>query len=183
MPSRANSRELMLFSRSIEYMCLAFPPGFTSRRLSMRTCSYPRLIRGEVNLAAGGAARALDLDLAHAALGLRAHQVDVQQPVVEPGGRDLDAFGQHESPLKLAGGDATVEIDALAVVLVLAPHDQLIVLDHDAQVIEREARHRQREAQRMLPGLLYVVGRIAVGLSLGDTVEHALEMVEAEKQR
>src|SRR5215469_15037027 len=125
----------------------------------------------------------LDLDLADAALRLRSHEVDVQKPVVEPCALHLDALRQHEGALELPRGDAAMEVDALALLLLLAAHDELVVLDDETQVIEREARDREGQAQRILAGLLDVVRWIAVTLRLGDAIEHALEMIEAQKQR
>src|SRR5438477_7045746 len=135
-----------------------------------------------MELARGRTAGTSDLDLARSALRLRPHQVDVEQAVVEPGVLHLDAFGQHESALELACGNAAMQVNALALVLLLATHDELVVLQKDVEIIERESRHRQRQAQRLLAGLLDIVRRIAIALRLGDAIEHALEMIEAEEQ-
>src|SRR5579859_501586 len=183
MPRSANSCGLMLFNCSIEYMCLTFPPATVDRRLSTTTGSGPGFIRCEVQLAGARAGTTLDLDLAHAALGLRAHEIDMEKAVVEPGALHLDALGQHEGALELARRDAAMEKDALALVLLLAAHDELVVLDGEAQILQRETRECQRQTQRIFAGLLYVVRRIAVGLGLRHAVEHALEMIEPQQQR
>src|ERR1051326_5132639 len=135
-----------------------------------------------MELARGRTAGTSDLDLAGSALRLRPHQVDVQEAVVEPGVLHLDTFGQHEGALELACGDTAMQVDALALVLLLATHDKLVVLHEDVEVIERKSRYGQGEAQRLLAGLLDIVRRITIALRLGDAIEHALEMVEAQEQ-
>ena len=50
---------------------------------------------------------AIDLD---DALGLRPHQVDRQQPVLQVRVQHLHAVGQHEGALELARGDAAMEV-------------------------------------------------------------------------
>src|SRR5215470_641026 len=135
-----------------------------------------------MKLARRGPAGAPDLDLAHAALGLPPHEIDMQKPVVEPGRLHLDALGEHEGTLELARGDAAMQIDALALLLLLAAHDELVVLDDETKILQREAGDGQGQTQRLLAGLLHVVGRVAVGLGLRDAIEHAFEMVEAQEQ-
>ena len=48
----------------------------------------------------------------------------MQQPVVEPCPFDLDPFRQHKGALKLARGDAAMQIDPLPVVGLLAAYDE-----------------------------------------------------------
>ena len=49
----------------------------------------------------------------------------------------------------------------------LAADDELIFLDRDGQLVGREARDGQRDRQKLLAGLLDIVGRITVRRRLG----------------
>jgi hypothetical protein len=115
-------------------------------------------------------------------LGLRALEIEVQQPVVEPGALHLHPFRQHEGALELPRGDAAMQEDApLGIVLLAAADHQLVVLLRDLQVVHGEAGDGQRDAQAVIAGLLDIVGRVAIG-ALAHAVEHLLEVVEAEEQ-
>src|SRR6185437_11107890 len=92
-------------------------------------------IRRVLDGLAAGLGRGLDLDAAHLALDDAAHEIDVEQAVVERRAGDLDAVGEHEGALELARGDAAMEVDAILVVGLLAAHDELIVLDLHAQIV------------------------------------------------
>src|SRR5438552_3055550 len=94
-----------------------------------------------------GALGTLDLDDPHAALLLGAHEIDMEQAIVEPGSRYLDPFGEHEGTLELARRDAAMQVDALLVVGLPAPHDELVVLDLDREVVHSEASDGTRDAQ------------------------------------
>jgi hypothetical protein len=74
-----------------------------------------------------------------------------------------------------------VEVDALGVVDLLAADDQLVVLDLDTEVGHGEAGHGQRDPQPVLADLFDVVGRVALGRTLGHSFERPLELVEAEQ--
>ena len=63
----------------------------------------------------------------------------MEQPVVEPRSRHVDPFGQHEAALELPRGDAAMQEDALGIVLLAAAHHELVVLDRDGEIVEREA--------------------------------------------
>ncbi len=52
----------------------------------------------------------------------------VQQTIVQPGGLYFNAFGDQETALKLARGDAAVKINALGFVGLATAYDQLIFL-------------------------------------------------------
>src|SRR5690349_2016217 len=92
---------------------------------------------------------AADLDGLYPRLRLRPDQVDVQQPVVEPGTLHLDPFGEHERPLKLPRRDAAVqEHTTLTVVILPAPDYQLVVFLRDLQVVHGKAGDSERDPQR-----------------------------------
>src|SRR5579883_3382480 len=80
-------------------------------------------------LSVGRTARAANFHALHPLLRCAAREIDVQEPILEPGAGDLDAVGEHERALKLARGNAAVEIDPILVVDLLAADDQLVVLD------------------------------------------------------
>src|SRR6202162_4189158 len=63
----------------------------------------------------------IDCDRFNDALGLRAHQVDRQQSVLQIRPQYLHAVRQHEGALELARGDAAVEGLRAFVVLLAAP--------------------------------------------------------------
>src|SRR5262249_15005556 len=97
------------------------------------------------------------------------------------------AISQHESALELARGDAAMEVLARFVVLLTPANHQLAFLDADIELIPRESCNCERNTQalRVLPITgqpLDVVGRIAIG-HLGNAIEHALDLVEAEEER
>src|SRR6266852_212803 len=81
------------------------------------------------------------------------------------------------------GGGAAMEVESLLVVGLLAADDELVVLDADDEVVHGEAGDGERDAQRILAGLLDIVGRVPVGSDLADAVKGPLEMIEAEQQR
>src|SRR5579883_1028568 len=56
---------------------------------------------------------AVDRDGLDARFRLRPGEVDMQEPVVEPGASHLDPFRQHERPLELPRGDPPVEEHAV----------------------------------------------------------------------
>src|SRR5439155_167898 len=62
----------------------------------------------------GGGRTALYFDDAHPALDLGAHQVDVQEAIVEQGAAHFDALGENKRSLELTGGDPAVQVDALS---------------------------------------------------------------------
>src|SRR5260221_5280026 len=196
MPRSASSwAEICRSFWSIWFMVVPFTGTTASRRppqpavplvsFRINPTTFPSglFIRPVLDGLAARLCRCLDLDAAHFALDDAAHEFDVQQPIVERGARHLDAVGQHEGALELPRGDDAMEIDALLVVGLLTAHDELIVLDLDVEIVHREAGNGERDAQRILAGLLDIVGRIAVARRLADAIEGALELIETEKKR
>ena len=96
----------------------------------------------------------------------------MEEPVVELGAHHLNALGQHKAPLKLAGGDAPVQINAITGVLLPAADGQLTVLNLNQQVSFTEAGHRQRDSQAAVTDLFDVVGRVS---SIPSFCEAAIE--------
>src|SRR5690348_13893805 len=120
IPHRANSFAEMFLSRA-------------SSGLFMVMC-----------LSVGRTARAADFHALHPLLRCAAREIDVQKSVLEPGAGDFDAVGQDERALKLARGDAAMEIDPVLVVDLLAADDQLVVFDLHCQVVHGEAGDGER---------------------------------------
>ena len=74
-----------------------------------------------------------------------------------------------------------MQIDPVALVGLLAADRELVFDDFDHQAVAGEAGHGQRDAQPVLADPLDIVGGIAF-CALGQTVERALELVEAQQQ-
>src|SRR5262245_1213527 len=74
-------------------------------------------------------------------------EIDRQQSIPEIRTEYLHSIGQHERALELTGGDAAVQVLPALVVLLTSPDDQLFLFDGDLELIEGEARNRQRDAQ------------------------------------
>ncbi len=105
----------------------------------------------------------------------------LEQTIVEIGPSHFNPFRQHERPLELAGGDAAMEEHPRRVVGLLAAHRQLVLDQLDHQVVDREPGDGQGDAQPVLANPLDVVRRVALGV-LGQSVQGALELVEAQQQ-
>src|SRR5262245_47551897 len=121
------------------------------------------------------------------AFGLRTRAIDGQQTVLEVRSEDVHAVGQHEGPRELPRGDAAMQKLAALVLLLPAADDQLLLLNGHFELIAGKAGDRERDAQPLRIVLiarhaLDVVGRITVS-RLGDAVEHALDLVEADEER
>src|SRR3984957_9570341 len=128
----------------------------------------------------------IDCDRFNDALGLRAHQVDRQQSVLQVRPQYLHAVRQHEGALELARGDAAVDVLPAFVVLLPAADDELALLYADIELVARKTRDRKGNAQpfRTVPvsgNALNVVRRIALR-GLADAIEHALDLVEAKQE-
>src|ERR1700683_1503693 len=128
----------------------------------------------------------IDCDRFNDALGLRAHQVDRQQSVLQVRPQYLHAVRQHEGALELARGDAAVDVLPAFVVLLPAADDELALLSSDIELVAGETRHRKCNAQafRAVPvsrNTFDVVRRITLR-SLADAIEHALDLVEAKQE-
>src|SRR5262245_6810541 len=123
-----------------------------------------------------------DRDLARLLrLGNLAHEIDVQESVLEARALHLDVVGKLEDALERAGRDALIEhlTDGLLVLrLFLAFDRQRVFLRFDRKLVLAEAGHRHRDAVGILAGPLDVVGRIArSGL---EAVEHGEQSVETD---
>src|SRR5215471_4796672 len=75
-----------------------------------------------------------------------------------------------------------MQINALRIINLLAAHDELVVLDRDAEITHREAGYREGDPQGILAKLLDIVGRIPIARDLADPVERPLKMVEPQEQ-
>src|SRR5690606_41083303 len=95
---------------------------------------------------------------------------------------DLDALRENETTLELSGGGSSVQVPPSGIVCgTLAAHDQLAVLDIPLEVIPRTSGDRQCDTQGVFATLLDVVGRVSVGRRLAHIVEHALDVIEAQR--
>src|SRR5262249_48245445 len=129
----------------------------------------------------------LDGDRLDHALRLRTREVDRQQPVLEVGAQHLHAVREDEGALELPRGDAAVQVLPALVVLLASADDELAFLDAHVELVAGEAGHRESDAKTLgelgiATEPLDVVGRITVG-TLGDAVEHALDLVKSEQER
>ena len=114
-------------------------------------------------------------------LGHFAHQVDRQQAIVEACILDPDEIGQLEPALEAAGGDAEVQIGRLVAVLVLlAPDGQQVLLGDDLDLVAAEAGDRDRDAIVILGGALEVEGRVIVGRRPRAGLQQVEQPVEAD---
>ena len=75
-------------------------------------------------------------------------QIDRQKAVDEVGTGDLHAVGEKEDALELPRGDATVQIDALPVVDLPPPDEELPLLDQDLEIVAGKACDGQRDPER-----------------------------------
>src|ERR1700676_667956 len=128
----------------------------------------------------------IDCDRFNDALGLRAHQVDRQQSILQIRPQYLHTIRQHEGALELARGDAAVDVLPAFVVLLPAADDELALLYADIELVAGETRHRERNAQpfRTVPisrNAFDIVRRVAIR-ALADAIEHALDLVEAKQE-
>src|ERR1700686_4603014 len=116
-------------------------------------------------------------------LGDLAHQVDVQETILEARAFHLDEIGELEYALEGARRDALIEdLAALAFLLgvFLAADGQRVLLGYDGQLRLIEARDRDRNAVRILAGPLDIVGRITGSGALEALIEQREQPVEAE---
>src|SRR5215470_9484116 len=114
----------------------------------------------------------LDGDRLDYALGLRAREIDRQQPVLEVGPKHIHAVCKHERALELPRGNAAMQVLPSLVVLLASADDELVFLDAHVELVAGEAGHRERDAKTLgklgVAGEpLDVVGRVAIG-TLGD---------------
>src|SRR5262249_33120106 len=114
-------------------------------------------------------------------LGNLAHEIDVQEPVLEGRALHLDVIGELEDALERARRDALIE-HLTAVLLVvgalLALDRQSVLFRFDRKLVLAEAGNRHRDAIGVFAGALDVVGRIARrGL---EAIEHGEQAVETD---
>src|SRR5262245_43832651 len=111
-----------------------------------------------------------------------AHEVDIEEAVLEVGTLHLDVVGELEAPLDRAGGDAAVQELALLVIgLLLGADAEHLLLDVDMDLVLAEAGHRHGDPVLVVGEPLDVVGRIGgrAGVEAGHGVEQVEEPVEA----
>ena len=90
----------------------------------------------------------------HDALRLRTREIDRQQSVFQIGAKNLHSVSQHEGALELAGRDAAMkEVPALVLDLAAAD-DELVFLDRDVELIEREPCDSKRDAETLRIALI-----------------------------
>jgi hypothetical protein len=115
-------------------------------------------------------------------------QIDRQEPVLQIGSFDFDSLRQNKGLLKLAGGNAPVQVFPGRLFLLPAADDEFVLLHGHVQLIEREARYGERDSQGFGPGgrlckPLDVVGGISVPGRLGEAVKGALDFLETQEER
>src|SRR5215470_4834562 len=121
-----------------------------------------------------------DRDLARLLrLGNLAHEIDVQESVLQRRALDHDVVGKLEDALERARRDALIEHLAavlLVLHLLLALDGQGVLLGLERQLVLTEPGHSYRDAIRVIAGTLDIVGRVArSGL---EAVEHGEQPVE-----
>ena len=131
-----------------------------------------------------GLAAVADRDLARLlGLGDLAHQVDVQETVLEARALHLDEIGELEHALEGARRDALIEhLAALAFVLgvFLAADGQRVLLGYDGQLGLLKPATATDDAVRILAGPLDIVGRITGSGALEALIEQREQPVEAD---
>src|SRR6516225_2056236 len=129
----------------------------------------------------------IDSDCLNDPLRLRPGEVDRQQPILQIRTQHLHPLRKHKGALEVARRNAAMDVLPGLVVLLTAPDHELVFLNGYIKLIAGKSRHRQRDAQPL--GLavgtvapLDIVGRVTVG-PFHDPIEHALDLVEAQKER
>src|SRR6202034_2782211 len=110
-----------------------------------------------------------------------------QQSVLQVRTKHFHSLRQDEAALKLARGNAAMDILPAFIVLLATANDELAFLQRDVERIAGNPGRRQRDAQPLrtvaLPrDALDIVRRIAVR-SLCDAIKHPLDLIEAKKKR
>src|SRR5690348_9726758 len=135
------------------------------------------------HLRLGGYATIADRDLTGLLrFGNLAHEIDVQETVLESGALDLNMVGELEGALESASRDALVEhlvLGLLILLLFLALDGQGVFLRLEREFFLAEAGHRDRDAIVVLAGTLDVVRRIA-RRGLKAVAEHVEQPVETD---
>ncbi len=108
----------------------------------------------------------------------------MQQSVFHRGLADLDALGQHETALKLACGDATVqEHPPFRVVPLTSADHQALLFEGDRQVGIGKSRHGKGDAIGGLRGLFDIIGRITVISGFRRPFDQPFKLFEAKQER
>src|SRR5580704_14330961 len=114
-----------------------------------------------------------------------AHEVDVEEPVLQARAVDLDIIGELEATLEGSRGNALVEhLPGLILVvgLLLAPDRQPILLHLDREISVGEAGDCDRDAIGVLSRPLDIIGRIVrQTFHAVELVEHGKHTVEADR--
>src|SRR5690606_3472243 len=114
-------------------------------------------------------------------------EIDREQPVFELRSRHPHAVGKHEAALELPGRDAAMQIFPLRLVGLAAAHHELVFLDADVEIVLRETRHRQDDAQPLSRAVaaaktLDVVGRIGIA-GFRQALQRLFHGVEPKQKR
>src|SRR3954465_6656290 len=114
-------------------------------------------------------------------------EVDRQQSVLQIRTQHQHPLRQHEGALEVARGDAAMDVLPGLVVLLPSANAERVFLHGSIELVAGESGGRQRDAQTLGLALrpvapLDVVGRVTVG-TFDDPIEHALDLVEAQKER
>src|SRR4051795_10419690 len=129
----------------------------------------------------------IDSDCLNDPFRFRPGKVDRQQPVFQIRAQHLHPLRQHEGALEVARGDAAMDVLPGLVVLLPTADDELVFLNGYIELVAGESGDRQRDSQPLGLALrsvapLDIVGRVTVG-TFDDPIEHALDLVEAQKER
>jgi hypothetical protein len=96
-----------------------------------------------------------------------AHEIDLEQAVLERSCLNLDMVGKAEVPLEAARGDALENIVFLVVVILLARNRQTVLLKREGDLVRSEAGESDRNPVALIAGTRDVLRRIGV-LNVGD---------------
>jgi hypothetical protein len=106
----------------------------------------------------------------------------MEKPIIQPRAAHLNALGQDKRSLELSGGDSAVQVHAPRFVRLLAAHNELVVLNRNAEVTHSEAGDREGDPQGILAELFDIVRRISIARNLADPVERPFEMIEPQEE-
>lgn len=108
----------------------------------------------------------------------------MQQPVLDPGARHLNAVGKDKGPLEGACGDAAMEEHPafFRVVGLPAPDDKLAILDGDRKIGLPEASDRKGDAEAVFGGLFDVERWVAVVAGLRGPLDQPFQLIEPQKE-
>ena len=79
-------------------------------------------------------------------------QVDLQKPVLEGGILDLHEICEAKASLEIAGGNSTMHIVLVDLLVFPTRPDQGVLLHRDANLVRLEASNRQRNAVAVFAG-------------------------------